>query len=101
MHVLVLTGDLDHHTSPRLQAALDGLALAPGDGLVIDLSALLFCDSTGISILVSAHQRAQNAGAELVLAGLDPSIAHAFKIMGLTRVLSFQDTADKAITALQ
>ncbi|MEW9555063.1 STAS domain-containing protein [Nonomuraea sp. NPDC050783] len=101
VHVLVVTGDLDHHTSPLLQGALDELTLAPGDGLVIDLSALPFCDSTGISILVTAHQRAQDAGARLALAGLDPDIAHVFKIMGLDRLLSFYETTDKAIAALR
>ncbi|MET8988506.1 STAS domain-containing protein [Nonomuraea wenchangensis] len=101
IHVLVVAGDLDHHTSPRLQSALDQVALAPGDGLVIDLSALPFCDSTGISVLVVAHQRAQDAGARLALAGLEHDIAHVFKIMGLDRLLSFYDNRDLAIAALQ
>ncbi|GAA3140352.1 STAS domain-containing protein [Planomonospora alba] len=99
--VLTVAGDLDHHTVPRLRAALDDLTLAPGAGLVIDLSGLTFCDSTGISALVSAHQRAQDAGAALALAGLDPEIIRVFRIMGLDRLFSFHDTAEKAIASLQ
>ncbi|MEU1725762.1 STAS domain-containing protein [Actinomadura sp. ATCC 39365] len=101
IRILAVAGDLDHHTSPRLHEALDELGLAPGDGLVIEMSGLRFCDSTGISVLVSAHQRAQDAGAGLALAGLSPDIEHAFKIMGLTRLLSFHDDVDKAVAALQ
>ena len=101
IHVLGVAGDLDQHTSPRLRAALDDLTLAPGDGAVIDLSALTFCDSTGISILVSAYHQAKGAGARLALAGLDADISHVFKIMGLDRVLSLYATADEAIAALQ
>ncbi|MFI6922347.1 STAS domain-containing protein [Nonomuraea spiralis] len=100
VRVLAVGGDLDHHTSPRLHTALDELALAPGDGLVIEMSGLRFCDSTGISVLVSAHRRAQDAGAGLALAGLSPDLTHAFKIMGLTRLLSFHDSTDKAVAAL-
>jgi anti-sigma B factor antagonist len=100
LHVLAVSGDLDHHTSPRLQAAVDDLALAPGDALVVDLSALAFCDSTGVSILVAAHQRAREAGAQAALAGLAPDIAHAFKIMSLDRLLSVHDTVEDAVTAL-
>ncbi|MET8868860.1 STAS domain-containing protein [Nonomuraea sp. NPDC004580] len=100
IHVLVVSGDLDHHTSSRLQAALDDVTLAPGDALVVDLSALTFCDSTGVSILVTAHQRAREAGARAALAGLAPDIAHVFKIMGLNRLLSFHDTTADAIAAL-
>ncbi|RCG30698.1 anti-sigma factor antagonist [Sphaerisporangium album] len=99
--MLSVAGDLDHHTTPRLRAALDELTLAPGNGLVIDLSALKFCDSTGVSILIAAHQRAQEAGAALALAGLDPDLAHIFSIMGLDRLFSFYDTTEAALAALQ
>ncbi|MEV7969532.1 STAS domain-containing protein [Sphaerisporangium sp. NPDC088356] len=98
--LLVLSGDLDHHTTPRLRAALDELSFGPGPGLVIDLSAMKFCDSTGIAALVAAHQRAQDAGTVLVLAGLDPDIARIFYIMGLDRLFSFYDTVEKAVGSL-
>ncbi|GGS89111.1 anti-sigma factor antagonist [Planobispora rosea] len=101
VQVLVVAGDLDHHTAPRLREALDGVRLERGAGLVIDLSALTFCDSTGISVLVAAHQYAQNAGAVLALAGLDADLAHVFRIMGLDRLFSSYDDAEKAIAALQ
>ncbi|MFC7381438.1 STAS domain-containing protein [Sphaerisporangium rhizosphaerae] len=101
LHVLAVAGELDHHTAPRLRAVLDEFTFVPAAGLVIDLSALTFCDSTGISLLVAAHQRAQEAGAAVALAGLHPDIAHVFHIMGLDRLFSCHDTTDKAMTALQ
>ena len=100
LHVLSVAGDLDHHTSPRLREALAGHTFTPGDGLVIDLSELKFCDSTGISILIAAHQRAQESDVALALAGLDHDIAHIFQIMGLDRLFSFYETPDNAIAAL-
>ncbi|MFG1749931.1 STAS domain-containing protein [Streptosporangium sandarakinum] len=98
--LLVVTGDLDHHTSPGLRDTVEELPMEAGSGVVVDLSALTFCDSTGIAVLIAAHQRAQAAGASLALAGIDPDIARVFRIMGLDRLLSFYDTAEDAVRAL-
>lgn len=54
---LTVSGELDYTSAPRLRAALDEVHLAPGTGLIIDLSGLIFCDSSGISVLVAAHHR--------------------------------------------
>ncbi len=99
-HLLVVAGDLDHHTTPRLRAALEEVKFGPDADLVIDLSGLTFCDSTGIATLVAAHQRAADAGAALLLAGLDADIARVFQIMGLDRLLSFYDSREEAVRAL-
>lgn len=100
-HVLVVAGDLDHHTSSRLSATLDEVAFDPAAGLVVDLSALTFCDSTGIAALIDAHRRAREAGTPLVLAGLDPEIARVLRIMGLDRLFSFYDSVREAADALR
>ncbi|MFC6076047.1 STAS domain-containing protein [Microbispora bryophytorum] len=99
-HLLVVAGDLDHHTTPRLRAALEEVKFGPDADLVIDLSGLTFCDSTGIATLVAAHQRAADAGAALFLAGLDADIARVFQIMGLDQLLSFYDSPEEAVRAL-
>ncbi|WP_310741761.1 MULTISPECIES: STAS domain-containing protein [unclassified Microbispora] len=99
-HLLVVAGDLDHHTTPRLRAALEEIEFGPGADLVIDLSGLTFCDSTGIATLVAAHQRAHDAGAALLLAGLDSDITRVFQIMGLDRLLAFYDSPEEAVRAL-
>ncbi|GIH94294.1 STAS domain-containing protein [Planobispora siamensis] len=101
LHMVLVAGDLDHHTASRLRAALDEIALAPGTGVVIDLSAMTFCDSTGISILVAAHRRAHEAGAALALAGMERDIVYVFQIMGLDRLFSLYDTPEEAVAALR
>ena len=98
--LLVVAGDLDHHTTPHLRKALEEIEFGPGADLVIDLSGLTFCDSTGIATLVAAHQRANDARAALLLAGLDQDIARVFQIMGLDRLLAFYDSPEEAVRAL-
>ncbi|MCD0483688.1 STAS domain-containing protein [Streptacidiphilus sp. ASG 303] len=98
--LVTVAGDLDHHTAPRLQAALAEVVLAPGAGLVLDLSGLTYCDSIGITVLVGAHQRARAAGAALALAGLDPDISRVFHVVGLDQILSFHGSVEEAVRAV-
>ncbi|WP_299535880.1 STAS domain-containing protein [uncultured Streptomyces sp.] len=100
-HVLTVTGELDYHTSTRLHQALDDVPLAPGTGLVIDLAGLTYCDSTGITLLVTAYQRAEAIGARFSLAATSPDLLRVFHIVGLDQVFSLQPTTEQAISALR
>ncbi|MFJ4961733.1 Anti-sigma-B factor antagonist [Streptomyces sp. ADI96-02] len=100
-HVLTLSGELDYHTSARLREALNEIPLETGTGLVIDLSGLTYCDSTGITLLVTAYQRAQATGAQLSLAGSSPDLLRVFRIVGLDQVFVLQPTTEEAINALR
>jgi anti-sigma B factor antagonist len=55
--VVALAGELDLSTVPRLEGAL--LSEAQGQGsVVVDLTRLTFIDSSGIRLLIQAHQAA-------------------------------------------
>jgi anti-sigma B factor antagonist len=98
--LLSVVGELDYHTAPRLRQVLNELPCASGVAVVIDLSGLVYCDSTGITVLITAYHRTQAARVPLALAGLDPHIAHAFQITGLDRIFTFYDDTDQAMIAL-
>ncbi|SEF63821.1 anti-sigma B factor antagonist [Thermomonospora echinospora] len=100
-HVLTVTGELDHHTAPRLRTALEEIELEAGSALVIDLSAVTYCDSTGITVLVTAYHRTQAEGASLALAGLTPDLTRVFTVVGLDQIFSFHPTAEDAVRALK
>lgn len=93
--VLTVSGELDHHTAPRLRVALDELPAA--EGVVLDLTELAYCDSSGITVLVSAQQRAEHTDSALALVGLDPDLAHHFRIIGLGDFFTFCSTVDEAV----
>ncbi|MFC6087771.1 STAS domain-containing protein [Saccharothrix lopnurensis] len=97
--VLRIAGELDHHTTPRVREVLDTVPLAPDAGLVIDLTDLAYCDSTGITVLITAYQRAQAAGSPFGLAGLSRELTRVFQIIGLDKVFPFHPTVDEAIDA--
>ncbi|GAA1933434.1 STAS domain-containing protein [Streptomyces durmitorensis] len=60
--VLEITGDLDYTTELELRQALHKLTLDAGQLLVLDLSGLEFCDSSGISVFLAARNLAIEGG---------------------------------------
>ncbi|WP_067479048.1 STAS domain-containing protein [Actinomadura hibisca] len=98
--VLAVSGELDHHTAPELTEAIRETSFSPETPVVIDLSDLSYCDSTGITVLVSAYKRAQQHDARLILVGLNPDLTRVFHIVGLNQIFTFRTTVDEAIDAL-
>ena len=84
--VLEVRGDLDIAVSAVLSRELDEL-LDFGHGRVaVDLSGVLFMDSSALSALVHAHERAKASGRLLELVRPSPACAKVLSITGLDRV---------------
>lgn len=84
--VIELAGELDLATAPMLVARLDGLGADRPLRLVADVTAVTFCDCSGLGALVRVHNRATATGGWLRVCG----VAGVLKtVMSLTRVSSF------------
>ncbi|WP_051809068.1 STAS domain-containing protein [Streptomyces sp. NRRL S-378] len=77
--VLTVTGELDMDSSPRLTEAVDPLDL--GRTLTLDLSAVTFIDSCGLSTLLALRHRVRLLGGTLELNGLPDQ---ALRLLDLT-----------------
>jgi RND superfamily putative drug exporter len=88
---LVLSGDLDMETSPRLREAIE--AVEDRDGTItVDLRGVGFIDSTGIAELVRAHRRARERQERLVVVrGPDTRVAHVLAATRLDQTLPTED----------
>lgn len=96
--VMSVQGEIDLYTVPRLQRALAS-ALAPGDPvrLVVDLSGVDFCDSTGVNVLLAAHRQAREAGGDLELAAPRPAVRKILQVTGLEAVFTVIDNPAQAV----
>lgn len=94
--VIELTGDLDHHTAPEVRETLPGLRLQPGQQLTIDLGALTYCDSTGITVLLAARNHALAASATIALAAVPEIVSRVFRIVGLEQFFPTHPTTEAA-----
>ena len=90
-----VAGDVDLATSPQLREGLDR-AIVSGAPLVrLDMTAVTFLDSSGISVLVDTQQRLHEASARLVLHGVGDHIKRVLEISGLG---SFFELSDQPTT---
>ncbi|MBB3731821.1 STAS domain-containing protein [Nonomuraea dietziae] len=94
--ILRPSGELTWQTASTLRAWLEGYAPAPAPITVIDLSAITFLDSTGISALLGIHTLLGGAGAGLAYAEPPPMCARLLHITGLARYLPVYDTVQSA-----
>ncbi|MER7480166.1 STAS domain-containing protein [Streptomyces sp. NPDC126510] len=86
--VLHVAGDLDYDQAPVLRGRLDHLPLSPGHCLVLDLSGLSFCDSSGITALLAARQHALAADADIALAAVPANLLRVLTLVGLDQVFT-------------
>lgn len=83
LYTVALSGELDIATADQLTAALDDLAPASGERVIIDLTAVSFMDSTGLRILIAANGDATDGSYELfIVTGESP----AKRVLELTRM---------------
>ncbi|RAY14611.1 anti-anti-sigma factor [Actinomadura craniellae] len=92
-HVVVTAiGELDLYTAPRLQTALAGLLRTDVDRVVVDLSGVEFCDSTGMNVLLSAMKRIKERGGTFELVAPRPAVRRILQVTGLDTVFTVLDT---------
>ncbi|MEW2250888.1 MULTISPECIES: STAS domain-containing protein [unclassified Streptomyces] len=96
VHVLTLAGEIDHHTGDALRQALD-LADAPSPRVVVDMRQVAFMDSSGINVLIAAHQALTQAGGWLRLAGVGRSVMRTLQLVGVDALVDIRETPDQAL----
>ncbi|WP_191276084.1 STAS domain-containing protein [Nocardiopsis terrae] len=84
--VVTVGGEIDLYTAPQLRTELIGALGAGARRLVVDMSRAEFCDSTGISVLLSAMKRSRGAGGDLELVAPKPAVMKVLQVTGLDEV---------------
>jgi anti-anti-sigma factor len=85
--VIRLGGHLDASTSPRLFAQFAQLSRRGITHLELDLTHLEFMDSSGLSVVVAEHKRAQADGGGLVILHPNRRVIRLFQLSGLMSYL--------------
>ncbi|MGW3152343.1 MULTISPECIES: STAS domain-containing protein [Streptomyces] len=92
-------GVMDLHTTPALHEQAAGL-LNTHRELVLDLSSVAFCDSSGLNTLLRLHRHARATGGTLALACIPDQVMRLLTLTGASSVLDLFTTTDEALTAL-
>lgn len=97
--VVAVRGDLDVDSGEMLLTSLERALAVPAPRIVVDLSGVGFCDSTGLGAFVTGHNRAAGAGGWLRLAAPNEWLAGLLGTVGLTRRLRVHDSVADALSA--
>lgn len=82
--VLVLRcgGELDEASRSSIEPTLLA-AIESADRVVLDLRELSFCDSSGISLIVTAAEQARRRGCRFTIDNLTPMVRRVFEIAAI------------------
>jgi anti-anti-sigma factor len=87
---------LDVSVSPELKGEFILLCRPTLKSLVVDLTDVEFCDSSGLSALLIAERQMRGHGGKVSLVGVHKKVMALLKISQLDRVFQIFDTVAKA-----
>ena len=98
--VVAIRGEMDLHTSPKVQGAIERASENNGVGaVVVDMSGVAFMDSTALSALVRSKDTLGKRDVSLRLAAPSDAVARIFAVTGFHDFFEVFDSREAAITA--
>jgi anti-sigma B factor antagonist len=92
---VAVAGEVDVETAPQLRHALESAVdAAAGAGrarVVVDLGAVTFMDSTGLTALVAGRARAMSVGVTVALLSVPDRVRKILSITGLLAVFPIEN----------
>ena len=99
--VITVDGEIHVSTAPEFSGVLSAAIAAGRRGLVLDLSSVMFIDSTGLSVLLNALRRLTRAGGSMALVCSNPTVLRLFEITRLDSTFDIHPELEPAIAAVQ
>ncbi|WP_338056479.1 STAS domain-containing protein [Streptomyces torulosus] len=95
--MVTLRGEIDHTVKNKLTEALLSYGSVTPPRTVVDLSGVTFMDSSGIKVLIAAHQSMSDAQGWLRIAGAQASVLRVLELVGLDQVIGCHPTVEQAL----
>jgi anti-sigma B factor antagonist len=97
--VVSVSGELDMLTTPGLVRAIEAAARKEPSALVVDLSAVQFLASAGMSTLITAHEDVTPRARFAVVAD-GPATSRPMRLVGLDQIFDVYRTLDDALAGV-
>jgi anti-sigma B factor antagonist len=99
--ILRLAGEFDSFETEEMRRMFEECLREGRRRLVLDLTDLVFANSTTIAFFISAQKRAREAGGGMILARPGEFLRKTLKTLGLDQVLVISPDLDTAISSLR
>ena len=97
--VLTVIGELDLRTSPELEQRLSQAFAGGAELVILDLRGIEFMDSTGLRVLLTAHQRAHESGRRFALIRGADQVERVLTLTGVRDILNVVDAPEELLAA--
>ncbi|MCO5259043.1 MAG: STAS domain-containing protein [Crocinitomicaceae bacterium] len=94
--IKTLVEKLDASNAPSLKSELVVLNKNGVNTIVLDFSATKYCDSSGLSAVLTANRLCKEASGRFVLCGLNSTIGKLIAISQLDKVLTITENIEEA-----
>ena len=91
------TDKLDAIVAPDLKAELVLISKQGAKNILIDLESVKYCDSSGLSALLTGHRMCKEANGSFILSAIQPAVEKLITISQLNSILNIKATAQEAI----
>ncbi|MBU2708106.1 STAS domain-containing protein [Zooshikella marina] len=98
--VIAFKSDLDIKTVQAAHPLIERVIEEADSNVLVDMSAVNFIDSSGITALLYLYKRLIKANRTLSLIGVKEQPLHLLHLFGVNQVLTFYDSLDTCIQAL-
>jgi len=102
--VVRLSGDVDMAVVPELRSSLDAALDVGCANVVLDLTDVLYADSSALGLLVWLDHRLRPLGGRLIIAGATPDVSRILELSGLVTVaasIAMSGTVSSALEGLE
>ncbi|MEU3778812.1 STAS domain-containing protein [Streptomyces sp. NPDC032472] len=99
--VIAVSGEIDLHSAVHLRQAL-AAALAGSRGrceIALDLSAVTFCDCSGLNALLRARRRARRERVSLTISAAAPPVSRLLELTGTAALFDGRPAPDLGAAA--
>jgi anti-sigma B factor antagonist len=99
--VIAVEGEIHVSTAPEFSGILAASLESGHTRLVLDLSGVMFIDSTGLSVLLNTLRRLTRAGGAMALVCSNPTVLRLFEITKLDSTFDIHAELEPAVAAVQ
>ncbi len=89
--VVAVRGELDLYSADMLEHEVVGLHGAGHDCVVVDLSEVVFIDSTGLRVLIGLHRSAESDGRRITLVPGPRQVQRIFELTATRGLFDWRD----------
>ena len=95
--IITVSGELDLASAPSLASEIEQASRSDSALLVLDLRGLEFMDSTGLSVIIKAHQRLSEQGRDLCLIRGPQQVQRLLDLTGVAERLQLVNTPEEIV----